>query len=126
MKKHRLQHFLIIAVLCCLVLAAVWLGLIMHRNARTDKRLKADYFSVNQIKYGLLSGNNWTWQVNKILAEKIDSFALKGQNRQLMVAQVNDILNRMLDEANEVLHKERNKFSDKVRFALINSVFDVE
>src|SRR5688572_17253936 len=112
MKRHTLQYILIIAGLIGLTLCSVCLGLQMHRNAKSDKLLKADYFAVNQIKYGLLSGSNWSWQVNRILCAKIDSFSLERDNKKILESQVSDILNRMLDEANAVLHKERAKFKD--------------
>lgn len=119
------RRTLLFIILSALTGTAVLLGLKMHRNSLTDKKLKADYFTVNQIKYGLLSGNNWTYQVNRIIAEKIDSFALENENEELLKAQVNALLARLFDEADRVLHKERKTLRDKIKYGVINSFVDI-
>ena len=121
----RWTRTILFCTLSVLTLTAVYLGVLMHRNSLTDKKLKADYFTVNQIKYGLLSGNNWTYQVNRIIAEKIDSFALENENEELLKAQINSLLARLFDEADRVLHKERKSLKDKIRYGVINSFVDV-
>jgi hypothetical protein len=95
-------------------------------NSLKDKGYKSDFFTINQIKYGLLSGENWSYQVNCIIASKIDSFAIEGENRTLLTGQINDLLNRLFDEADKVLHKKRETLSDKIRYKVINSFVDVD
>jgi hypothetical protein len=120
------HRFVIIVILGVLSMIAVWLGVLLHQYSLADKKLKADYFSVNQIKYGLLSGNNWTYQVNNIIATKIDSFALGSGNKAVLKKQISDLLNRLFDEADKVLHKERKGLKDKLRYGIINTIVDVD
>jgi hypothetical protein len=120
-----MRRSLIIAMLSLIVLAAIYLGLRLHNNSATDKIYKTDYFRVNQIKYGLLSGDKWTLQVNTIISKQIDSFGFNGQNKQLLEKEINKILERLFDEADVVLHKERKNPFDRIKYKIINSFVDV-
>jgi hypothetical protein len=125
-KSHALQKIIIASLLGALTVTCAFLGYHLHDNYKEDKRLKTDYFTVNQIKYGLLSGSNWASQLNTVLAARIDSFKVTGADKAVLRAQVADILNRMIDEANEMLHRKREAVGDRIKFALINAFFDVE
>lgn len=124
-KKDKISRALVILVLSFFTVITAWLGWQLHKNSLHDKKLKADYFTVNQIKYGLLSGNNWTWQVNNIIASRIDSFHFENENRELLQAQVSVLLSRMFDEAEKVLHKKRETLQDRVKYSIINAFVDV-
>jgi hypothetical protein len=126
MKRLTILRILIPSILAAITILCGLLGYRLHENYKTDKKLKSDYFIVNQIKYGLLSGNNWAVQVNQVLALKIDSFNVTRENRKVLVAQVSEILNRMIDEANKMLHKKRENVGERLKFALINVFFDIE
>ncbi len=114
-----------VALLSALTLLCVYLGVRLHNNSVADRRIKDDYFQVNQIKYGLLSGNNWTYQVNRIIAEKIDSFSLENKNEEVLKQQLNALLARLFNEADKVLHKEREGLKDKLKYGIINTFVDV-
>src|SRR5688572_22904722 len=120
------QRTILIVVLSVFTGLSVFLGLQLHRNSVADKKIKSDYFTVNQIKYGLLSGNNWSYQVNTILAAKIDSFSFNEENKEVLTKQINALLERMLNEANKVLHKERKNLKEKLKYNLINAFVDVD
>src|ERR1043165_7906540 len=96
-KGHIIVFFLsIIAV-------SAYVAFRLHTNSLEDKILKNDYFTVNQIKYGLLSGDKWTYQVNNIISMQIDSFSFSGKNKIVLKKQVGNVLNRLLDEVDAVL-----------------------
>src|SRR5687767_10154360 len=103
--SSSIQKAILISLLSVLAILSIYLGVRLHENSVEDKKIKFDYFTVNQIKYGLLSGNNWSYQVNTILAQKIDSFSFDGANKEVLARQINALLERMLEEANKVLHK---------------------
>jgi hypothetical protein len=126
MNKHRIRKTIVVLILSGFTLMCAWLGYELHDNYREDKRLKGDYFTVNQIKYGLLSGNNWAYQLNNIIAAKIDSFKVTGENKRVLRKQVEAVLHRMLDEANVMLHRKREKLGERIRFALISTFVNVE
>jgi hypothetical protein len=116
----------VIIIFCLITLAAVFLATRLHQNSVKDKKIKSDYFTVNQIKYGLLSGDKWTYQVNNIITKQIDSFQLNSNNKQVMMSEINKILRRLLDEVDAVLHKKQKNLKDKVKYKLINTFVDVD
>ena len=109
--RHRHRTFILL-ILVALTITSLYLGTRLHANSIRDKNLKADYFVMNQIRYGILSGENWSFQVNRILAEKIDSFQFTNENGELIQAQLNVVLNRLLDEVQKTLHKERGNLKE--------------
>jgi hypothetical protein len=121
-----MKKYVIIFLLLCITAASAYLAIRLHNNSVRDKIYKADYYTVNQIKYGLLSGNRWSYQVNTILSHQIDSFSFNRNNKKVLTAQVNSILNRLLDEVDVTLHKKQNNLKDKIKFGMINSVVDVD
>jgi hypothetical protein len=126
MTSKRLNTIVVILVLSSLTISAALLGWQLHMNSKKDRVLKLDFFTINQIKYGLLSGENWTYQVNRILEAKIDSFQFEPENKKVLTRQIGDILHRLFDEADKVLHKKRNKLSDKIKYSVINSFVNVD
>jgi len=105
---------------------AVYLAIKLHNSSKMSKVYKYDYFTVNQIKYGLLSGDKWTIQVNNIIVSQIDSFNFSGKNKAMLQRQINGILNRLFTEVDAVLHKPQEKTMDKIKYKVINAVVDVD
>ncbi len=124
--KTQTARVALFSVFVILIILSIWLGLQLHRNSLRDKEIKNDYFTVNQIKYGMLSGNNWSRQVNRIVATQVDSFSFTTENKELLTAQMNDLLGKLFDEADRVLHKEREKLGEKLKYKLINAMVDVD
>lgn len=124
--KPNLHKTIIILLLACLTGITVYLALRLHDNSVKDKKYKLDYFLVNQIKYGMLSGDNWSNQVNTIISMQVDSFTFSGENKKILTAQINAVLARVMDEADAVLHKKQKKLTDRIKFKVINSVVDMD
>jgi hypothetical protein len=120
-----MRRIFVIAFFLAVTGVALYLAIKLHRNSEIDKIYKYDYFIANQIKYGLLSGDKWTYQVNAIIANQIDSFALTKDNKKVLRKQINSILSRLIDEADVVLHKERDNTIDRIKFKVINAVVDL-
>lgn len=117
---------LIVLLFTGILITTISVALRLHENSLKDKRYKFDFFTVNQIKYGLLSGDNWSQQVNRIIEQKVDSFAIEGENKKILTEQLNGVLYRVFDEANAVLHKHHKKLKDRIKFKLINAFVDVD
>jgi hypothetical protein len=120
---NRILVFLVLPVLIALSAAS---GLFLLNNAETDKKLKKEYFLVNQIKYGLLSGNQWVNQVNTILANRIDSFNLSPEHKKLLMEQTSAVLYKLLDEFNKTLKSDHESFKDKLRYKILNALVEVD
>jgi len=121
-----MRKALLIAIFSGICAGALTLAYLLHQNSLRDKAIKLDYFTVNQIKYGLLSGDKWTFQVNNIVSKQIDSFQLTTTNKKVILEQINTILARMLDEVDAVLHKKQDKLGDKIKFKVINTLVDID
>src|SRR3954465_2534283 len=115
-----MQRTLLIAFFTLITAVAVYVAIELHQSSKTSKIYKYDYFTVNQIKYGLLSGDKWTIQVNNIIVSHIDSFNFSGENKAVLQKQINGILNRLFTEVDAVLHKKQEKTIDKIKFKVIN------
>lgn len=124
--KQLPTRITIIALLTIIASACLYLSLQLHNNSIKDKDFKTDYFIVNQIKYGMLSGDNWSRQVNKIIELQIDAFTFDNDNKKLITGQIDDVLNRLFDEVDAVLHKKQNNFKDKIKFGVINTFVDID
>jgi hypothetical protein len=121
-----LSRFIVIIILVSIAACSAYIGIKLHENSINDKLLKADYFAVNQIKYGLLSGDKWTFQVNSIISHQVDSFNLSGENKRVLTLQVNGILNRLFNELDSFLHEKQNGLKDKIKFKVINTFVDLD
>lgn len=126
MKTRTPIKILIIILFSFITIAVAWLAWHLRANSIKDKAYKSDYFTVNQIKYGLLSGNNWSWQVYKIIEMQVDSFQFTPENKEVLEKQLNELIGRVLTEADEVLHKKQKNTVDRIKFRVINAFVDVD
>jgi hypothetical protein len=126
MKNKITSKILIIVSLLCITFYASYLAFELRTNSIKDKEYKTDYFTVNQIKYGLLSGDNWSWQVYKIIELQVDSFRFTPENKEVLTKQLNELLVRVFDEADHVLHKKQKNTVDRIKFKVINTFVDLD
>lgn len=126
MKNKLPVKILIILALVCITVYATILAWQLRQNSIKDKEYKTDYFTVNQIKYGLLSGDNWSWQVYKIIEMQVDSFSFTPENKEVLAKQLNALLTRVLDEADHVLHKKQKTAIDRLKYKVINAFVDMD
>ncbi len=126
MKNKGPVRIIVIILFSFIAIAVAWLSWHLRANSIKDKAYKSDYFTVNQIKYGLLSGNNWSWQVYKIIEMQVDSFQFTDENKQVLEKQLNALINRVLTEADQVLHKKQNNTVDRIKFHVINAFVNVD
>lgn len=126
MKATLFSRITIILLLICITLSIAFIALRLHNNSLRDKAYKTDYFKVNQIKYGLLSGDNWSLQVNRIIALQVDSFNFSTENKKVLKEQISAVLNRLFTEVDVVLHKKRESAKERLKFKVLNALVDVE
>src|ERR1700743_1392990 len=96
----------VVSFLVLVTLGMLYLASLLYSNSVKDKNNKADYFTVNQIKYGLLSGDNWSAQVNRIIAQQVDSFTFSEENKKILTVEISNVLERLFNEVEVVLHKK--------------------
>lgn len=125
-KKTTIINFPFLFCLIGILVITGLLGWKLRNLSHRDKQLKLDYFTVNQIKFGLLSGNRWTAQVNDLLSAEIDSFELSLKNKVLLQNQVEGILHRLLDEVEIVLSQPQKKIGRRFRNKLIKGIIKIQ
>ncbi len=81
------------AIIAALVLTVQYISL-----ARQNQELKTDLAEINHIRYGLLNVDEWTAQLSTILSIKILELKLTPENRVKVAQNLENILNRMIDE----------------------------
>jgi len=88
-------------------------------NLRSNMR--KDYSEINNIKHGLLSVNIWRDHVIKIVSTQIDEFDFNAKQEDALRAQLNDLLNAVISQAEGSLNEKdvplkarlKNKAIDK-------------
>ena len=125
MKKNTASKIAVVLALTGILSYALFTISRLQTNSLEDKIYKEDYFTVNQIKYGLLSGDNWSFQVNKILEQQVDSFNFSPENKKVLEEEINSVLRRLFTEADAVLHKKQKSLRDKIRFKVLNTLVSV-
>lgn len=125
MKGTLFSRIIVVFVLVCITLSSIYISKRLYDNSEEDKALKADYFVINQIKYGLLSGSNWSFQMNRIIEQQVDSFRFSTENKKVLKEQISSVLNRLFDEVDGVLHKKRSG-GEKIKFKVLNALVDVQ
>lgn len=98
----------------------------LNRDAARLKNLKADYFHANQIKYGFLNGENWSMQIEGIIEEKIDSFAFSTKNKAVLHEQISGIMNRLVDQVDELLHDKDDSFKNRIKKSAIRVFINLD
>jgi hypothetical protein len=111
-----------VAIIAVMVYAAFR----FHSMADAEHDAKRDFFDVNQIRYGILSGKNWSLQLQRIIQMQVDSFDIGGSDKKIVKEQLNGILMKLIDEADRIIHKKQQSFKDKIRFSLISAFVDLD
>ncbi len=115
MKQLKLLLSLII------IIASVILCHQIILNSISNQKDKTDYAELNNVKYGLLSVEEWKQQIFAILTEEINKLYLSNTNERELRKHIEVLLNKLIDEVNNKI-KEENKGSLEGQFkqSLIN------
>lgn len=125
-RSTSFAKFFIVLLYLSITGASVYLGTKLYKNSVTSKTYKKDFFKVNQIKYGLLNGENWSWQLERIIENKVDSFTFSPQNKKVMREQISLIMNQLLTQIDDILHTKQEKFGDNVKYKVLNTLVDID
>jgi len=79
---------------------------------RALQSLQMQRAELAHVKYGLLNAGVWTDQIAAILSEHIEHFELDAQNRPQVKRKVEIVLNRLLEEIEQVLRRRNAQGSN--------------
>lgn len=122
----RFAKFSVITLYLLITAASAVLGVKLYKNSVTNKTYKKEFFKVNQMRYGLFNGENWTWQLERIIEQRVDSFSFSPQNKKVMREQISLMMNRLLTEIDDILHTKQKKFKDNVKYKVFNALVDID
>lgn len=125
-RTGRFAKTLVVILYLVITGASAYLGTKLYQNSLINKEYKKDFFKVNQIKYGLFNGENWSWQLEQIIEKRVDSFSFTPANKRVMREQISKMMNRLLTEIDEILHKKQEKLGDNIKYKVFNTLVDID
>ncbi len=85
-------------------------------NSISNQQDKNDYAELNNVKYGLLSIDEWKRQITAILEDEINKLNLSKANERVLRKHVEALLNTLIDKAAKEI-RERNATTARGRIA---------
>lgn len=125
-RSTRFAKIMVVIVYLMITAGSVVLGTKLYKNSVANKVYKKDFFKVNQIKYGLFNGENWSWQLEKIIENRVDSFSLSPNNKKVLREQISKMMNRLLTEIDAILHTKQEKLGDNIKYKVFNTLVDID
>ena len=90
--------------------------------------LVTDNAEIKNIKHGLLSVHNWKRQIAEILTVKVREFDLSPENRRELGGQIQNALNKLMDELEKVLEERRSgeTFFQRMAREVVESILSLD
>ena len=94
----------------------------IYHLANERAAIKADYSSINNITYGLLSVDAWKDHLVRIVSNRIDEFELSAEQEKVVQLQIESVLHAVIDKADTIMHQKRKSLKAMLRKAVINAL----
>lgn len=111
----------VIAGICAILAAMGYCGYKVHTLSKQQEAIKADYATVNNISFGLLSVSQWRDQIVTIITQQIQNFDFTPQQKAELEKEIEQILNALIDKAVSMINKPQKSIGGKLKKA----AFDV-
>lgn len=102
-RKDKIRTNISVLVSTVILIATALLTVQMIVLARQNQEIKTDLAEVNHIRYGLLNVDEWSLRVSVILSQEIMEFKLSPENRDKFQANLEALMNSLLDEAQQMI-----------------------
>lgn len=102
-RKDKIRTNISVLVSTVILIATALLTIQMIVLARQNQEIKTDLAEVNHIRYGLLNVDEWSLRVSVILSQEIMEFKLSPENRDKFQANLEALMNSLLDEAQQMI-----------------------
>ncbi|MEJ1237946.1 paraquat-inducible protein A [Chryseolinea sp. T2] len=117
--KHQITLALLVIPF---LVGATYCSFRIYNLAHERAAIKADYSSINNITYGLLSVDAWKDHLVRIVSNRIDEFELSAEQEKVIQLQVESVLHAVIDKADTIMHQKRKSLKGIVRKAVINAL----
>lgn len=91
-----------------LIIASAVLCQQVISNSIANQENKNDYAELNNVKYGLLSIDEWKRQVTVILADEINKLYLSKANERVLRKHIEVLLNKLIDQVDQKIREENS------------------
>lgn len=122
--KKSVAQIIIFVLGTCAVIAAGWSGWRAWELSKTRALIKADYSTLNNITYGLLSVNAWRDHVTEIIDERIENFNFTPAEKDTLRSEITAVLHALVDEAGKMIDKKPKKLSGKLKRLAVKTFVD--
>lgn len=110
-----------------LVVASTFLCVRIVQDAKQNKLSKIDLAELNDIKYGLLSIEEWKARITEILTSEIDRLDLKGLDQKEVCDHIESVLNTMIDKvAKNIKQENSGTLTGKIKQSFIDAFVSID
>jgi hypothetical protein len=118
--KYKFKLLLIVGFSAILI-ALGYCGYKVHTLSAQQETIKADYATVKNVSFGLLSVSQWRDQIVIIISKQIQDFDFTPQQTADLEKEIEQILNALIDKAVSMINKPQKSIGGKLKKA----AFDV-
>jgi hypothetical protein len=115
------KQCLILLIGVASIAIASWCGWQSYRLSQYRAEVKADYSTLNNITYGLLSVNAWRDHVTTIVTNRIETFAFSPAERDTLKVEVEGMLHALVDKAGDMLDEKPKTLGGKIKRVAIKA-----
>lgn len=105
---------------------AMWCGWNVYHHSVERALVKDDFGAANNIRYGLLSVDEWENKIREIIIYQIEDFDLNQRQDSLLSEQISQTLHGVITQADTLIQRNDETFKQKVRKVLVNTLVDRE
>lgn len=125
-KYKSLKQFLLVLMLTPVLLYAVWCGILIGQFSHERSTIRKDYSELNNIRYGLLSVDNWKMHIVEILDTQIQQFEFTEQQEDTLKKELNKVLGSLVNKAEKMVTQKQTTFKGKVTKFAVKNFVDVD
>ena len=98
-----------------------YFGYRLRQLSANQEMIKADHANINSITYGMLSVENWRSQVSGIVNKQVKHFKLSVKQKRQLQAEVEEVLNALVDKAEAMVNKKPKSLGGKIRKLVVKT-----
>jgi Paraquat-inducible protein A len=117
-----LKRLTVILLTGSLLALAVWSGIQVSNISNERAAVKADYSTLNNISYGLLSVNAWRDHLVRVVTNRIDDFELTPEQEAAMKSEISSVLHAVIYKADSMVQVKQKSIGGKLKKFAINTL----
>jgi hypothetical protein len=120
----KLSRLVLIFGVGLLLIAEGYFGYKVHTISIQHQKLKADYSTINNITFGLLSVEVWRDKITEAVKNKLENFNLTKSQEADLRKEIESILHSMIKKAVAMINKPQKSIGGKLKKMAFNAFVD--